>query len=47
MVAADGETGRGLDKQTVYLCSIWKKRNKRPMLEVSSNNLGVGTVLSL
>ena len=29
MVAADGETGRGEDKQT-FLCSAWKKRNERP-----------------
>ena len=44
MVTADGETGRDEDKQTV-LCSIWKKRNERPMLEVSLS--GVGTVLRL
>ena len=28
MVATDGETGRGQDKQIV--CNIWKKRNERP-----------------
>ena len=30
MVIADGDTGRGWDKQTVFMCNTWKKRNERP-----------------
>ena len=45
MLATDGETGRGQNKQTVFVYYVHKKRNERPMLEVSL--LGVGTVLRL
>ena len=46
MVTADGETGRGQDKQTVfYVASIWKKRNELPNVEAP--RLGLRTALSL
>ena len=45
MVATDGETGRGQDKQKVYYVKHGKNVMSAKMLEISL--LGVGTVLRL
>ena len=46
VVIDDGETGRGQDKQTDSMYSIWEKRNEPPNVEGMSL-LGAATVLRL
>ena len=45
MVAADGETGRGSDKQTVFYVMYGKRRKERPNVGGVSVR-GVGTVVN-